>query len=320
MSRESKFEGNIQICSEWSDITREFDSLLKKVPNMEDTGEDLVWQGWIFRGHKRAEYALEPLIERVHRCTGWDLAEHKAMLDFQSKAPLHMDPMQLPPTTPEHKLSWLAIMQHYGAPTRLLDFTYSPYVALFFALRNREKNESDYAEVWGINADTLMRCARELSQEADKREGQTQPEFRRVKFGRTEEYQSYLQEAEQEETRLKNLVLNALSFRRDNIRRDHYNRKGFVVVAQPPAQNARLASQQGVFLFNGAESRTFEESLELMMKNIKVCWYKRFRVPADKLTKIEEKLFQFNIHDLSLFPDTEGLAGFVRQKLRLRFQ
>ncbi len=55
------------------------------------------------------------------------------------------------------------------------------------------------------------------------------------------------------------------------------------------------------------------------MKDVSV-WYKRFRVPAAELTKIEEKLFQFNIHELSLFPDTEGIAGFVKQKLRLQFQ
>ena len=48
--------------------------------------------------------------------------------------------------------------------------------------------------------------------------------------------------------------------------------------------------------------------------------FKRFRVPADQFSNIEKKLFQFNIHDLSLFPDTEGLAGFVKQKLRLQFQ
>ena len=56
------------------------------------------------------------------------------------------------------------------------------------------------------------------------------------------------------------------------------------------------------------------------MKEVSVCWYKRFRVPAAQLTKIEGKLFQYNIHDLSLFPDTEGLAGFVKQKLRLQLQ
>jgi hypothetical protein len=31
-------------------------------------------------------------------------------------------------------LEWLSVMQHYGAPTRLLDFTYSVYVAAYFAL------------------------------------------------------------------------------------------------------------------------------------------------------------------------------------------
>jgi len=48
------------------------------------------------------------------------------------------------------------------------------------------------------------------------------------------------------------------------IRRAHYDAKGFVVVALPTAENARLASQQGVFLFNGAVGSTFEESLKLM--------------------------------------------------------
>jgi hypothetical protein len=35
------------------------------------------------------------------------------------------------------------------------------------------------------------------------------------------------------------------------------------------------------------------------------------------LSGIEEKLFQMNIHEMSLFPDMQGLAGFLRQKLRL---
>jgi hypothetical protein len=75
-----------------------------------------------------------------------------------------------------------------------------------------------------------------------------------------------------------------------------------------------------VFLFNGAQDLTFEESLERMMKGETAKWYKRFRLPEDALLEIEKQLFQMNIHDLSLFPDAEGLAGFVRQRIRLHFK
>src|SRR5262249_16050597 len=42
---------------------------------------------------------------------------------------------------------WLALMQHHGAPTRLIDFTWSPYVAAFFAL----ERTLDDGVVWAMN-------------------------------------------------------------------------------------------------------------------------------------------------------------------------
>jgi hypothetical protein len=132
--RESIFTDNIEPCEDWAAVTRQFDLLPKPVLRR-DEGE-LFEQGWIFRGHKRANYPLQPSIERIEGSYDWAEAEHRVLAEFQSKAPLHMDPRQLSPATSEHKLGWLATMQHYGAPTRLLDFTYSPYIALYFALRN----------------------------------------------------------------------------------------------------------------------------------------------------------------------------------------
>jgi hypothetical protein len=65
------------------------------------------------------------------------------------------------------------------------------------------------------------------------------------------------------------------------------------------------------------QARGRSASLDRMMKGDH--WYRRFRVPAAALSEIEKQLFQLNIHDLSLFPDSEGLAGFVRQKVRLHW-
>jgi hypothetical protein len=314
--RESRFKESVQVCPNWATITKEFDQLPKPVWRRDGEGE-IYYQGWVFRGHKRESYPLAPSIERAYPYCDWAEAEYKILREFQSKARMHMDPSHIPQT--DYKLGWLAIIQHYGAPTRLLDFTYSPYVALYFALRNREKNESAYAEVWGIDAAALREQAAKTSREADKnvreQKGES-PKLRRVSL-RPEDAVSALQQAQEEDELWEAWIRDALD--PCGTRREYFDRNGFVAVALPPLQNPRLSSQQGVFLFNGAESLTFEMSLEFMMQGVEQQWYKRFRVPENALETMEGQLFQFNIHDLSLFPDTEGLAGFVRQKIRLHW-
>ena len=260
---------------------------------------------------------MQPSIEREYPYIDWAEAEHKILREFQSKARLHMDPAQLPPTSAKFKLSWLAITQHYGVPTRLLDFTYSPYVALYFALRNR-KDKSPYAEVWGMDAVALRAQSEKTCRAAEelvrKRLGTDIALPKRVSLI---DFESALQRAQREDEFWESSIRKALS--PDSTRLAHFDRNGYVALALPPVQNARLSSQQGVFLFNAAEGLSFEESLGRMMQGVGDGWYKRFRVPTKALHEIEEQLFQLNVHDLSLFPDVEGLAGFVRQKTRLHW-
>jgi hypothetical protein len=321
-NKQSRFGDNMQTCGDWSAINDAFTQQFPMPKLRRDSEDGEVYpQGWVFRGHKCDSQRLEPLIEREYTYSNWPEVEHRSLLEFQSKARMHMNPAHLPQTEEARdKLSWLAIMQHYGAPTRLLDFTYSPYVALYFALRNRRADDQANAEVWAINAAALQAKAEKTSRAADEeiRQREDRPsEVHPVNFGDLSFYSSALQRACEEDGFWKASIRNALS--PCGVRREHFNRAGFVSMALPPVQNVRLSAQQGVFLFSGAEDLKFEESLHRMMKGLDRGWYRRLRVPASALCEVEKRLFQVNIHELSLFPDVEGLAGFVRQKIRLHW-
>src|SRR5262245_17600391 len=109
--------------------------------------ERLTNAGWAFRGQADATWPLESSLTRYLKAFGgpeerWLLREKHILHTFKRKAHL------LVPRTPEEgeTLEWLALMQHHGAPTRLLDFSWSPYVATFFAL---ERATAD-AAIWAI--------------------------------------------------------------------------------------------------------------------------------------------------------------------------
>jgi len=305
----------------WEAITEAFENFANPKLRVNSEGE---WsqEMWVFRGLKKHSYPLQPSIERgAGPSMPWATLERKILFEeFQPKAQMHMEPGSLPQSG--DVLSWLALMQHHGVPTRLLDFTLSPYVALYFALRERTREEksSSHVAVWAIDARALMGVATRIDgqayQEEVKHKVQKPRRFPRLRLSQiVASAQSEADVFRTQSEAWKRMLADALS--PHPVRRHYFERKGFVAFALPSVQNRRLSSQQGAFLFNGAEKLTFQESLFRMMNGAKKGWCRQFRIPKMALAGIEEKLFQMNIHDLSLFPDIQGLAGFVRQKLRL---
>jgi hypothetical protein len=72
----------------------------------------------------------------------WPTLEARVLRILKRKSHLFLE--HLP--AEDDAFEWLGLMQHHGTPRRLLDFTWSPYVAAFFAL---ERATSD-AAVWAV--------------------------------------------------------------------------------------------------------------------------------------------------------------------------
>jgi hypothetical protein len=204
-------------------------------------------------------------------------------------------------------------------PTRLLDFTYSPFVALYFAIRDRQvEHDTKHVRLWAINASAVNYRFRMVASKARLeqriRDGQTA--FHRVRLDR-DSFSTDRDNVLAETQGLSALITESLSAKETY--RGEMNRQGCVCAASPPTFNPRLASQQGTFLLNLAQGLSFNESLVKMMSPC-TGWCKTANIEARAIPEIEGRLFQRNIHEQSLFPDMEGLAGMIRQRIRLHWK
>jgi hypothetical protein len=124
-------------------------------------------ESWIFRGVEVSAYELIPKIGRCDTRKNWQgtkigysaEVEVRAMERFKREARPHLG------IEPRSELDWLSIAQHHGLPTRLLDWSESPLVAAYFALRAAGwvGERSEDAAIYGIPSVPVVRTDQECT-------------------------------------------------------------------------------------------------------------------------------------------------------------
>ena len=262
------------------DSLDDFVKRIRSVLNVEDK--------WVFRGQKQSEWCLKTTLERACERSGVGgdgRVKTEASMIREFKRRLHQYTANPPP---EDALDeWMALMQHHGAPTRLLDFTYSPYVAAYFALEVADP--SCTVAVWAVNTDW---CEREF----EHRCGDL-----------TDHYRSYQEEWKR--GAFKAIITDDPSRR-------------FILSVTPRRLNERLAYQLGTFLCPRDVGVGFTDNLsefagedDLDNKVIK------FTLPTgdDGETKdaaLRQLDNMMNINRITLFPGLDGFAQSFQARVR----
>lgn len=102
-----------------------------------------------FRGHARFEWSLVPSLARKEKYLKAESALIKRFI--QNGTPFIT-------THPREEYEWMFLMQHHRALTRLLDWSESPLVALYFAVQEKKHYKRD-GVVWCLNPVELNKAA-----------------------------------------------------------------------------------------------------------------------------------------------------------------
>jgi FRG domain-containing protein len=169
---------------------------------------------------------------------------------------------------------WLALGQHHGLPTRLLDWTYSPFVALHFVTNNLETYDND-GVIWCVDYVRANRRLPSVLRRVLEREG------------------SNVFTVEM----LNDAAPSLAKF-------DSLAAEPFVVFIEPPSLDQRIINQYALFslMSGGPDSRLdywLREHPDLVRRVI---------VPAKLKWEIRDKLDQANITERVLLPGLDGLS------------
>jgi len=219
---------------------------------------------WWFRGHAESSWKLQPSLWRDYNKNQESYMVH----EFQFKARTRTT--NYPPE--KDNSGWLSIMQHHGLPTRLLDWSKSPLVALYFATeygqRHKKVTIKEDACIWAI-------CPAELNKYFNH------------------EYLIYPLNGE----RPSDFVKQAFYI-------DDDSNKGVIAVSSIES-NGRMLMQQSAFTVHSEHA-----PLEDVFKTDK--WLIKLEIPQELIPEIAIELEINGLTLSNIYPDLDNLATEIK--------
>lgn len=219
-----------------------------------------------FRGQRNATWNLEPGVKRH----GGAEAERALFKRFKQNAFSQVI------SRPATEWEWLFVMQHHGLPTRLLDWTESALIGLYFAIDGDLPDEPDApAALWAIDPIGLNEASKWSSDHGNDIPG----------FDDDEDLEQYLP---------------------SKVGRSKMGLEPIAAIAA--RNNARIQVQQGVFTIH-------HNNLEPLNEGNRLPHIWRYVVPANVIPDLRKDLEMLNLTRLSLFPELAQVASHAREQI-----
>ncbi|MCP5398579.1 MAG: FRG domain-containing protein [Sphingomonas sp.] len=220
-----------------------------------------------FRGHSDATWKLMPGFMRSVS----DTSETTLLNRFRQSAAMLAD--QRPTTS----FDWTFLMQHYGVPTRLLDWSESPLISMHFAVENWADKPGTDAALWCLWPTVLNQNANIV----DKVEGQYIPSFD------DDELQTYTVDSLRQNTRLELFPVATIATR----------------------NNARIQAQMGTFTIHHNKKIAIEDVGD--QSHIA-----RYVIPHAARQTLADELKLLGMTRFSLFPELASVGAILKDMMK----
>lgn len=258
------------------------------------TGAAPVW----FRGLPDSSYKLLPSMYHPDKILD-GLLERFLMNRFKQNAHQFLD------FRPQGEWEWLFLMRHYGLPSRLLDWTESPLVALYFAIHKLDQSNRATSPA---NTDGSLWC---LLPTILNGEAKSPNPIEIPMFSDDEAY------ADGDQSQIDNYRPSRINWPTDGSSR-RGGSSGRLSSAPPLAGLAirtsrRIQAQQGVFTIHHSDPMPVEE-----VGNGRHSW--RYIIPKEKKEDLAKELQRLRVNTLSVFPDLDNVAAYAEEVVRATLQ